>query len=599
MQLRGQQMKLKASTEATDVDLTPRPVYPNSYPEDRFKLDGKSVYLLMTDRFARKGGSSAGDSTACDTAWCNGTFAGIQEKLPYIKGMGFDCIWVTPVVENTAVEDTNGDCGSGWSYHGYWAQNIYKTDPHFGTNDELKELVKATHEHGMCFVLDIVLNHMGPIHPTPALSVERKIPFNKPEHYHKRGVPGYPANVSWDEYTAKYCWWPSPAQAMNPGTLCRLQFNKSTGEPDYTNNGNYCNNYKGGPPYNNETYLGADASGPPSLLYCGVGNFDCPGYNQSLIWEGWFDDLGDLNHSHPFVRERLLEWIEWLTKEFDIDSIRLDTAPFMPWEFLAEAQAAAHPVQIHGEVTSTNMSFHASFQKYPTADGGYQVLAGMENFPTMFKATPGYCGDAGQPSSPTSMWDLRQLGRVMENQLQPGRYVSVQNLMNFMDNQDYAPVASTCKNSETRIKNSLTWAMFCYGIPTITWGTEQGNTIYRNSLWQFGWNTTTWQYKFIAKLNKIRKGANVRLASTKVISYTADKLVFVRGGCRRGTWIYTNSLNTTGPVTYRGAPPRPPSGHVWFDAISCQRAKLSKGRFTAPSADPAVLVLRSTWKVTM
>eukprot|EP00446_Apocalathium_sp_SHHI-4_P091562 CAMPEP_0177437722 /NCGR_PEP_ID=MMETSP0369-20130122/2357_1 /TAXON_ID=447022 ORGANISM="Scrippsiella hangoei-like, Strain SHHI-4" /NCGR_SAMPLE_ID=MMETSP0369 /ASSEMBLY_ACC=CAM_ASM_000364 /LENGTH=717 /DNA_ID=CAMNT_0018909209 /DNA_START=3 /DNA_END=2157 /DNA_ORIENTATION=- len=433
---------------------------------DRFNLQGKSVYLVMTDRFNRVGGYSANDTAACTdlTGWCNGTFAGITEQLPYIKGMGFDCIWVTPVVENPSVEDApppaHDEGGSGYGYHGYWAQNYYKTDPHYGSNDELKELVKAVHDIGMCFVLDIVMNHMGPIHSWAPLSVEKKIPFNKPEYYHQvdRG------DLSWDEYTATYANWPNPAQSMGPGTLCKLNINSTTGQPDYTNGGNYCNNYVNVPPYDNRNYLGKDAAGPRDLMYCGAGNFDCPGYNQTLIWEGWFYDLGDLNHSHPFVVKKQLEWIEWVKEQFDIDAIRLDTSPYMPWTFLAKLQEAAHPVQIHGEVTTTNISFHASFQKYPTGDGGFKVLAGMENFPPFYMATPGFCGDPGQPSSPVATWDLRKLGQTMTEQTE-GPYVTVDGLMNFVDNQDYTPVAKTCGSDESRIKNSLTWVFFCYGIP--------------------------------------------------------------------------------------------------------------------------------------
>ncbi|CAE8614049.1 unnamed protein product [Polarella glacialis] len=591
---------------------TQKVLTPSSSPEDRFNLEGKSVYLIMTDRFNRFGGYSANDTAACTDLndWCNGTFAGIREQLPYIKGMGFDCIWVTPVVENPSVDDApppaHDEGASGYGYHGYWAQNYYKTDPHFGSNDELKELVKAVHDIGMCFVLDIVMNHMGPIHPWEPLSVEKKIPFDKPEYYHQvdRG------DASWDEYTAKYGSWPNPAQSMGPGTLCKLEINSTTGQPDYTNGGNYCNNYANSPPYDNTTYLGEDAPGPPDLKYCGAGNFDCPGYNQTMVWEGWFFDLGDLNHSHPFVVKKQLEWIEWVKTQFDIDAIRLDTAPYVPWTFLAKLQEAAHPVQIHGEVTTTNISFHASFQKYPTSDGGFKVLAGMENFPPFYMATPGYCGDPNQPSSPVAMWDLRKLGHTMTEQIE-GPYVTVDGLMNFVDNQDYTPVASTCGSDESRIKNSLTWVFFCYGIPTVTWGTEQGNTVYRNSLWQYGWDTTTWQYQFIKTLNSIRKKADVRFMKTEVVHATADTLTFKRSAPGKEVWVYTNSLSTTarsGKVTYALAPPLPrrstgawwnPAknlpGHkkcYWVDAFTGRRAEITScGKLVAPNKDPLVLVL--------
>lgn len=49
--------------------------------------------------------------------------------------MGFDALYISPFVENTK----NG-------YHGYWAQNIYKVNEHFGTEEDLKALVKEAHK---------------------------------------------------------------------------------------------------------------------------------------------------------------------------------------------------------------------------------------------------------------------------------------------------------------------------------------------------------------------------------------------------------------------------------------------------------------------
>uniref|UniRef100_A0A6V0KC07 Glycosyl hydrolase family 13 catalytic domain-containing protein n=1 Tax=Zooxanthella nutricula TaxID=1333877 RepID=A0A6V0KC07_9DINO len=594
---------------------------PSTSPEDRFNVQGKSVYLVMTDRFNRVGGYSDGNMTECSgNNWCNGTFAGIQEKLPYIKGMGFDCIWVTPVVENPAVEDApaDGTSESGWAYHGYWAQNYYETDPHYGTKQQLKDLVEAVHDLGMCFILDIVMNHMGPIHPRPALDVYKKIPFNKPEYYHQvdRG------DLTWNAYTAKYGGWPVPAQAMGPGTLCRLDYNSTTGEPDYTNGGNYCNNYKGsgfGPQvYDNSTYLGKDAAGPPNLKYCGAGNFDCPGYDQTLVWEGWFYDLGDLNQSHPYVRKMELDWIDFIKENYDIDAIRLDTTPYMTWEFLSELQQRADPVQIHGEVTTTNISFHASFLEYPAVGGeeSYRVLAGLENFPTMYMATPGYCGDSGQPSSPIAEWDLTKLGDTMTKQIK-GPYTSIMGLMNFVDNQDYSPVANTCKQSESRIKNSFAWVFMCYGMPTVTWGDEQGNTLYRNSLWQFNWDTTTWQYQFIKTLNAIREDTGVRFMDTEVVLATKTTLTFRRfqaggEGCAPpAVWVFTNSLESTSPVVYDVAPPAPggdgscqqgahvqcPSGEMCAGDQCCQ-AFGGEGTTPCPSASPSFAGCENNTKIT-
>jgi len=98
--------------------------------KDQWK--SRTVYQLLTDRFARTDGST---NTCTDLSnYCGGTFQGIINKLDYIIGMGFDAIWISPIVSNYR----NG-------YHGYWAQNIYEINGHFGTADDLKKLVNACH----------------------------------------------------------------------------------------------------------------------------------------------------------------------------------------------------------------------------------------------------------------------------------------------------------------------------------------------------------------------------------------------------------------------------------------------------------------------
>jgi alpha-amylase len=84
--------------------------------------------------------------------YCGGTFKGIQNNLSYIKGMGFDAVWISPVVENSA----NG-------YHGYWALNWNNVNPYFGTAQELKDLVTAAHAEGIWVMVDVVANHVAPI----------------------------------------------------------------------------------------------------------------------------------------------------------------------------------------------------------------------------------------------------------------------------------------------------------------------------------------------------------------------------------------------------------------------------------------------------
>jgi alpha-amylase len=80
----------------------------------------RAVYQVLTDRFEKN--SPGGAACTNLSNYCGGTFAGLQNGLDYIKGMGFDAIWISPVVENY----TGG-------YHGYWAQNWDGINANFGT----------------------------------------------------------------------------------------------------------------------------------------------------------------------------------------------------------------------------------------------------------------------------------------------------------------------------------------------------------------------------------------------------------------------------------------------------------------------------------
>ena len=68
----------------------------------------------------------------------------------------------------------DGYCGA--PYHGYWAQNFYKIDERFGGASELHELSAALKERGMCLIMDIVANHVRPIHRQADL--DEVYPFN-------------------------------------------------------------------------------------------------------------------------------------------------------------------------------------------------------------------------------------------------------------------------------------------------------------------------------------------------------------------------------------------------------------------------------------
>jgi alpha-amylase len=119
------------------------------------KWQDESVYFIMVDRFNNGNPKNDYEVNVKDPkAYHGGDLQGIIDKLDYIKEMGFTAIWLTPVFAN----EKGG-------YHGYWIEDFYKVEEHFGTLEDLKRLVKEAHKRDMKVILDFVVNHTGYHHP--------------------------------------------------------------------------------------------------------------------------------------------------------------------------------------------------------------------------------------------------------------------------------------------------------------------------------------------------------------------------------------------------------------------------------------------------
>lgn len=84
--------------------------------------------------------------------WCGGTLKGLTGKMGYLRRLGVTAVWVSPLFKQCSFVPT---------YHGYGIQNFLDVDPHFGTVDDLRELVRVAHANGIYVILDIILNHAG------------------------------------------------------------------------------------------------------------------------------------------------------------------------------------------------------------------------------------------------------------------------------------------------------------------------------------------------------------------------------------------------------------------------------------------------------
>lgn len=186
-------------------------------------LRGDSIYQIMVDRFydGNLTNNATGEAfrytenTQDDFRYMHGgDWQGIIDKIPYIKGMGYTAIWISPVSDPQlwGIPDANG---TQWptAYHGYNVYDPNRANRYFGSEDPqesreiLKKLVDTCHENGIKVIIDIVPNHIGDYlqgtgsaahYLTDASGLKEGTqlqpvsPFNNVQWYHNLG------DINWD-----------------------------------------------------------------------------------------------------------------------------------------------------------------------------------------------------------------------------------------------------------------------------------------------------------------------------------------------------------------------------------------------------------------
>ena len=154
----------------------------------------EAIYFVMTDRFVdgdvlnnhpeqgRKPGSDTHSfnrelkgekGEVANVGYMGGDYQGILNNADYIRSMGFTSIWLTPIWDNPDEAFTGGEPigfagmfkdGGKTGYHGYWANNFYQEDEHWGSKKLNFKAYSDTlrQQYGIKTVLDIVANHGSP-----------------------------------------------------------------------------------------------------------------------------------------------------------------------------------------------------------------------------------------------------------------------------------------------------------------------------------------------------------------------------------------------------------------------------------------------------
>jgi alpha-glucosidase len=98
------------------------------------------TYQIYIRSFADSNGDGIGD------------VEGIRSRLPYLKELGVDAIWITPWYPSPQND------------HGYDVSDYMDIEPQYGTLADAEKLIKETHEHGIKFIVDVVPNHTSDQH---------------------------------------------------------------------------------------------------------------------------------------------------------------------------------------------------------------------------------------------------------------------------------------------------------------------------------------------------------------------------------------------------------------------------------------------------
>jgi maltose alpha-D-glucosyltransferase/alpha-amylase len=135
----------------------------------------------------------------------HGDLPGLTQKLDHLQALGVDALWLLPIYPSPLRDD------------GYDIADFYSVLPEYGTLDDFKALVEATHDRGMRVITDLVLNHTSDQHPWfQAARRDRNSPYrdyyvwsDSDQKYQEARIiflDTETSNWTWDEVANQYYW---------------------------------------------------------------------------------------------------------------------------------------------------------------------------------------------------------------------------------------------------------------------------------------------------------------------------------------------------------------------------------------------------------
>jgi glycosidase len=486
------------------------------------------IYQMMIDRFAD---GDAGNNYRVDLSaegkYHGGDWRGAWEKLDYLEELGVTTLWISPVIKNV-------DTDAGFdAYHGYWAQDLYAPNPHFGDLESLRRLVAGAHERNMKVILDIVTNHMGQVF---FYDINRN---GEPDDR----VAGDGRGVGKD------------------GTILSEVTHINEYDPDYDDRGiqSFTSLGEAGPAPIIFNYDPASNHVPPTGIfgfaevYNRKGRTIDYGDDHQLLMGDFPGGLKDLNTRRCDVKEAMVDayarWVE-LT---DLDGFRIDTVKHVEnefWRYFTQrirtrlAEKGKTNFMMFGEVFDGDDILVGSYTKNtpPIAepilaaeqecdpDGPpltSDMLDSVFYFPQHFQAIKDVFQDAQGTRKIENLWNAQPDNYGTEPMAGGIGVPPHRALVNFLDNHDVPRFLYSGKGVPA-LHNALLFLLTEPGIPCIYYGTEQqfagGNDpANREDLWKSGYDTGNETFQFIKKISQIRrKYAALRRGEPRVVWSTEN-----------------------------------------------------------------------------
>jgi len=470
------------------------------------------LYQVLIDRFADADVSNNYRVNKSHPArYHGGDWRGLAEKLDYIQALGVTALWISPIVRNVET-----DAGID-SYHGYWTQDPFLLNPHFGNLNDLRDLVKRAHARNIKIVLDIVTNHMGQMffydinqNGRPDESVEGgiKTKLDKTVHITEYD-PDYETPVV-QSFTSLGNAGPAPIIFIQDPTINRI------------------------PPTTPEAAI---LGKPEGYHRRGrIVNYDAPPDGDEQTMFGDFPGgLKDIATERQDVRDAMFKaFARWIDLA-DLDGFRIDTVKHVEHEFWRDF---AGRIRAHakGRGKDKFLLFGEVFDGRDQLVGSYTFnneLDGLFDFPQYFQVFR----DVFIGGGPTKKVEARWLERATNwSATAPAGGIGhppVQMHINFLDNHDVgrflyqASVSGRDADKRAVLHNALAFLLTEDGVPCIYYGTEQdffgGNDpSNREDLWLSGYNQAGETFRRIARLNKIRVAVDAIRRGEMVFTYTTD-----------------------------------------------------------------------------